>query len=337
MEKSLAILNSAQQALNKLDFERAKEGGRPFHTNDWRSVLLVANGGNGLHVQYDGEVWEGAFEILLDAIARAASDIVSLKFVGDDAGANGLRAHDFAPLLATDAVFPNLKQLLIRPSDVGSHCLCQVEENQLPELVARCSNLESLTLPQAPEAAFFNCSLLRLRELRIGMGWELYQFIANFARASKKGSQFLPALQSFDFTDSLSVFDDGIAGEPPGPVSFSDSSDFFKSLGYDQAQLTQMQSDVNAAHEQRQKESRFDNSFTSFEDYCALFSGHALNEGAMVRLRNTYLTEDNFFHLHKLRSDLQLSVSLEAPHVYVNHWQGQFSKPFRHLILNRSN
>jgi hypothetical protein len=300
MQKSYQILQDAQLALNALDAERAEENDDDLHPNDFRSRLLVANGGNGLHVQYDGEVWEDAFEIALTAISKAAPDIVSLKFIGDDEGANGLRTHEFASLLATNATFPNLLELFIRPSDVGNHNFCDVDENQLPALIARCPNLESLTLPHAPEPEFFKIQLNNLRYLRIGMGWQLYDFINNLAKSSN-----LPNLTVLDFSDSISVFEATLPkGEPVKPIIFAGT----------------------------RPEPRYDDSYTSFSAYIALFESKALN---VFHLRNAYLTEAEFLQLEKLRPDLQFSLSIEAPHVYVSHWQGKFSKPYQHLIIKK--
>jgi hypothetical protein len=331
MQKSLKILQDAQLALNALDAERAEEDDSPLHSNDWRNRLLVADGGNGLHVQYDGEVWEDAFEIALTAIAKAAPDIVSLKFVGDDAGANGSRTHDFESLLATNATFPNLLELFIRPTDVGNHCFCDVADNQLPDLIARCPNLESLTLPHAPEAAFFNTPLNGLRYLRIGMGWQLYDFIKNLTNKSN-----MPALSMFDFTDSLSVFElELVKGVPAKPPNFSDSADFFKKLGYDDDSMADMQEEVDKVFTEMRADGRFDDSYTSFADYCALFNSKALGPQSVFHLRNAYLTEAEFLQLQEIRPDLQFSLSIEAPHVFVSHWQGKFSKPYKHLIIKK--
>ncbi len=292
MQKNLTILQDAQLALNALDTERAEEDEYPLHRNDFRSRLLVADGGNGLHVQYDGEVWEDAFKIALTAICEADADIVSLKFAGPDEGANGLRTHDFSALLASKATFPNLLELYIRPTDVSNHNFCGVDDNQLPALIARCPNLESLTLPHAPEANFFNQPLKKLRYLRVGMGWQLYDFIANLTMSNN-----MPELTILDFSDSLSVFE--VSTDKP-PVTLDN----------------------------------FDDSFTSFGAYQTLFASKALKKGAVFHLRNAYLTEAEFLQLEKMRPDLQFSLSIEAPHVYVSHWQGKFSKPFKHLIIN---
>jgi hypothetical protein len=328
MQKSYQILQDAQLALNALDAERAEEDENPLHSNDWRNRLLIADGGNGLHVQYDGEVWEEAFEIALNAIAKAAPDIVSLKFMGPDEGANGLRTHDFAALLATNAHFSNLLDLYIRPSDVNNHNFVDVELNQLGNLIAHCPNLQSLTLPHSPEADFFKTSLNNLRYLRIGMGWQLHDFIVNLAKKSN-----MPALTMLDFSDSLSVFEVG-AKKSTLATDFTSDAQFFKSLGLSDAEIEEMQLAVDDVSADISQNTTFDDSYTSFADYCTLFNSKALKKSAVLHLRNAYLSEAEFLQLEKSRPDLQFSLSIEAPHVYVSHWQGKFSKPYQHLIIH---
>lgn len=331
MQKSLQILHTAQLALNALDAERAEENDDALHPNDFRSRLLVADGGNGLHVQYDGEVCEDAFEIALNAICEAAPDIVSLKFAGPDEGANGLRTHDFEALLTSKAIFPNLLELSIRPTDVSNHNFVDVAENQLPALIARCPNLESLTIPHAPEADFFNIKLKNLRYLRIGMGWQLHDFINHLGKSSN-----LPNLMVFDFTDSVSVFEAAVPnGAPIAPPNLSDNAEFFKSLGYSDEDIAEMDLASTEAFAQASTESRFDDSYTNFSAYQALFTSKVLKERAVFHLRNAYLTAEQCQNLQELRPDLQFSLSIAAPHVYVSHWQGKFASAYKHLIIPR--
>ena len=331
MQKSIKILHNAQLALNALDGERAEENDDVIHPLNFRSRLLVADGGNGLHVQYDGEVWEDCFEIALTAIAKTAPDIVSLTFAGPDEGANGSRTHDFTALLNTNAVFNSLLSLYIRPTDVANHNIVDVAENQLAALIARCPNLEELTIPNAPEPAFFNTKLLSLRYLRIGMGWQLHDFINHLGKSSN-----LPNLMVFDFTDSVSVFEAAVPnGAPIAPPNLSDNAEFFKSLGYSDEDIAEMDLASTEAFAQASTKSRFDDSHTNFSAYQALFTSKVLKEGAVFHLRNAYLTEAEFLRLENLRRDLQFSLSIEAPHVYVSHWQGKFAKSFKHLIIPR--
>ena len=67
--KSLSILHAAQLELNALDAERTINNDDVLHPNDFRSRLLVADGGNGVHFQYYCKVWEDAMQIALIAIA----------------------------------------------------------------------------------------------------------------------------------------------------------------------------------------------------------------------------------------------------------------------------
>lgn len=335
MNKSLEILQKAQLALNALDAERAEENDDVLHPLDFRSRLLVADGGNGLYVQYDGEVWQDgedcSIEIALIAIAKAAPDIVSLKFMGPDEGANGSRTHEFDALLKSKATFPNLLELYIRPTDVANHCFMNVAENQLPALIARCPNLTELTLPCAPEPEFFEFKLNDLRYLRIGMGWQLYDFIHHLAKINN-----MPNLSMFDFCDSLSVFQAKLPkGAPPDVPNFADSAGIFKQAGYDDKQIADMQKMANDTFSQSNAESRFNDSYTSFTEYEALFKSTVLKERAIFHLRNSYLTENEYQKLQSLRPDLQFSASLEAPHVFVSHWQGKFASPYKHLIIPR--
>ncbi len=298
MPTSLAVLKKAQEALNALDAERANDNDQPLHCNDFRSRLLVADGGNGLHVQYDGEVWEDAFEIALKAICKAAPDIVSLKFMGPDEGANGCRTHDFSALLATKAVFPNLVELVIRQTNVTDHNTVEVEDEQITPLIKRCPALTSLTLPQAPTPDFFKLALTSLTLLNIGMHWQTHRFIQNLA-----GSSNMPNLMVLCFSDSLSIFEE-----------------------QDEAE--------NREEGQRPEgDSQYGDSATSFADYCALFQSKRLPKRAIFHLRNALLSVDEFKKLESMRPDLQFSASLETPHVYVSHWAEKFNQPFRHLVL----
>ena len=338
-KKSLSILQNAQLALNALDADRAEENDDALHCNDFRSHLLVADGGNGLHVQYDGEVWEDAFEIALKAICEASTDIVSLKFVGPDEGANGSRTHDFAALLATKATFPNLVELTIRQTNVTDHNFVDIEDGQITPLIARCPNLESLTLPQAPEPDFFQHALHNLRFLNIGMQWRTHDFIKHLT-----ASHNMPQLMVLSFSDSISVFEEQNTAKKQALVdvekanlekSKPDTQQFLQSLGFSTQQLAEMDALQASAMLEAQKSNAYDDSVTPFADYCALFQSNRLRKSSLFHLRNALLTADEFHQLQAMRPDLQFSASIEAPHVYIAHWQGRFNVSYQHLILSR--
>jgi hypothetical protein len=331
MKNSLAILQNAQQALNELALANADTYEYELVADDARSRLLFADLGNGLAIEFYGEVWEEAFDIFLDAICRTevAGEIRSLRITGPDEGANGLRTHDFAPLLKTGANFPKAVDLYIRPTDVCDHNLCEVNDNQIPALIERFPNLQNLTLPNAPEETFFNIPLNQCRYLRIGMGFRLHRFITNLAKSNN-----LPRLTLLDFCDSLSVFHVNSSKQSMHP-NLNAADELLKTPGYDNSTLADAQKSLNDAFQVVNSLSTYDDSYTSFVDYHELLNSPVLKRNALLHLRNAYLTEDQFLQLQKIRPDLQLSLSMEAPHVYISHWPEKFNKPFKHLIINR--
>lgn len=252
--QAITLLLATQQALNNLDIERADDSDSSLHPNDFRSRLLFADLGNGLDIEYYGEVWDEAWEIAIDAITQPeiASRLTSLRITGPDEGANGCRTHNIEQLLASEAHFPQLLNLYIRPTDVTDHNMVDIADDQIAALITRCPNLNELTLPNAPEAAFFDIPLQQLRYLRIGMAWRTHRFIANMAT-----SRNMPKLSILDFCDSLSVFN-----QPPqtqhnpdfddGITSFEDYQQLIKSnairpnmvLHLRNAYLTQTQFDA---------------------------------------------------------------------------------------------
>ncbi|MGF7150628.1 hypothetical protein FHS96_004286 [Sphingomonas zeicaulis] len=72
-------------------------------------------------------------------------------------------------------------------------------------------------------------------------------------------------------------------------------------------------------------------SSTPFADYERLFAADITGQLSGMRLRNARLTEAQFRVLHAARPQLQLSVTLEAPHCYVAHWRDT-GFPYRHLL-----
>jgi hypothetical protein len=250
--------------------------------------------------------------------------------MGPDEGANGCRTHDFATLLATKTIFPSLLELYIRPTDVGNHNFSEVADDQLPNLLVRCPELEKLTLPHAPEAEFFTLPFTNLSYLRIGMGYRLYNFIGNLSKKSN-----MPKLTTLDFSDSLSTFEVGSKKSSTVPTNFAEGADFFKALHYSKADLAKLQIMNDSAFAEAMSIYQIDDSYTSFEDYSALFASKALSKNSVFHVRNAYLTEAEYSQLEKMRPDLQFSSSIEAPHIFVSHWHSDDSKPFKHLVIPR--
>ncbi len=344
--KTHGIIHAAQLALNNLDAERAEESDSPLHANDNRSRILFADMGSaqcdGLCVEYYGEVWEDAWQIALDAITNTdvASRLSSLRITGPDEGANGSRTHDFSLLLKGNAHFPNLREFYIRPTGVNDHNMVDIRDDQITAIISRCPNLERLTLPQAPQPEFFKLSLPKLHYLNIGMAWQTHGFIRHMAAHHN-----MPALMRLEFSDSLSVFKQDNEGtreieKPTSPFELDESTRAFMAklgkLGYgDTEDLEKMLANANQTYKAALENSTFDDSITSYADYCALIKSSAIHQGMVLRLRNAYLSELEFRQLCALRPDVQLSLAVEAPHVYISHWDEKFNTPYRHLLISQ--
>jgi hypothetical protein len=162
----------------------------------------VADIGGGLAIEYYGEAYS-AWPLFLAALAEpgVADHIVHLRIGGPDQGANGLKDWDFGPLIKAGARFDRLTELEIAISDPGDHNQACVTDDQLPLLLALMPALRDVTLPQAPEATFFDLALPHLKTIRTGGDWRTRGFIRALAGATN-----LPALVFVDFTDSLAPF-----------------------------------------------------------------------------------------------------------------------------------
>ena len=70
---------------------------------------------------------------------------------------------------------------------------------------------------------------------------------------------------------------------------------------------------------------------TPFSHFEALLRSNAVPNMAMLFLRNTKFTKDQFQTLQSLRRDLQLAAIISPPHVYVRHWDTT-RFPYRHVL-----
>lgn len=179
----------------------------------WSSLLqrlTVAPLYGGLHVEFFGNPWDETFAWTLDGLREpaVADALMSLCFTGPDEGANGTREWEFTSLLDSDVQFPRLRSLAITPTAPEHHngSLIQragsimEEDGEIARFVAKTPLLADLTIPNAPDAAFFEVALPHLHSLRIGGGSDTQHFVENLARAHT-----LPALGTLDFTESTEL------------------------------------------------------------------------------------------------------------------------------------
>lgn len=237
----------------------------------------------GLHVRYFGEAWGEPLDWALACLAEreVASLVTDLAFSGPDEGANGTREWDFGPLLDSDAHFPMLRSLYVRPTEPADHNMSMIvrrdlimqEGGEIARFVAKAPFLAELTVPNAPDARFFDVPLPHLSRLRIGGGSDTQQFIDRLA-----GSDNLPSLGCLDFSEST---------------------------------------ELHAAW----KRERGAGSVTSFDAYERLLKSPAGQRLHALYLRNTCLDLDALEALQALHPRLQFMVIQASGGGYVNHFK----------------
>ena len=151
------------------------------------------------------------FASFLEWLSRQeiANRICSLRFDGDDEGANGTQSWLFQRLINSDVVFPNLKSFSVRLTKPGDHNTCIIEgapgdfdeSGSIAKLVAKMPNLRNLEVPSAPDKSFFEMGSLPLWSLTVQAGYDHQNFIDNMAE-----SDCFPHLHALDYSDYQTVF-----------------------------------------------------------------------------------------------------------------------------------
>lgn len=178
----------------------------PLYQSDFNRLSLAPMR-QGWHVEYFGETWGEAFDETLACLSRqdVADCITSLSFSGIDSGANGTREWMFAPLLDSPVTFPRLRSLFVKPTQPEDHNQSLVctsdgileEGGEIARWVRKTPHLSELTVPNPPDAGFFDVPLPQLSSLCIGAHFDTQRFIGNLASA-----QNLPGLKLLDFSES---------------------------------------------------------------------------------------------------------------------------------------
>ncbi|RQZ89295.1 hypothetical protein DF053_10245 [Burkholderia cepacia] len=254
----------------------------PLWQTDFNHVT-VAPMRAGLHVRYFGGAWEEPFDWTLQCLAlRDVADLVTdLAFSGIDEGANGTREWDFGPLLDSDARFPMLRSLYVRPTEPADHNqsmivrrdLIMQEGGEIARFAAKAPFLAELTVPNAPDARFFDVPLAHLERLRIGGGDDTQQFIDHLADCDN-----LPSLGWLDFSEST------------------------------------------ALHSMWKRE-RAAGSVTSFDAYERLLKSRAGQQLRTLTLRNTCLDREALEALQALHPRLSFMVIQAGSGGYVSHFK----------------
>jgi len=276
--------------------------------NDWvpgwsPSLSFFVLGNEGLDLRYFGDSYDDdpsapadpdasgnyPFHALLDWLIepRHATLVQSLHFGGPDEGANGIRSWEFARLLQSETVFPQLRYLNIQWGDPADHNLSIVvgdgegdgmymrEGGALARLLNRMPMLDTLRAPSAPDASFFEGPVHSLRVLEIQSGTGHQGFIANLARSRRFSN-----LKMMDYDEVCPWFIETEGSE---------------------AELAEC--------------------LTSESDFQALFESPVMGHLRHLTLRGTRLTPEQLVDLQARCPKLQfLYVPLQGNR-YVSHWQ----------------
>ena len=151
------------------------------------------------YVAYYGSDYDDFLETICQP--EVAVQLGALTIQGPDKGANGTRNWDFTALIESGTEFPCLNSLFVEPTEPGRHNQTIIgadyeEEGQIGRMLARMPALQSLTVPSAPDAGFFERAEHPLAILRVESGYDHQSFIANFSRSS-----CFPHLRLLDFGD----------------------------------------------------------------------------------------------------------------------------------------
>ena len=168
-----------------------------------------------VHLEFYGSPFEESFAELQPVLCEpeVGASLRSLAVRGPDEGANGTRNWDFTPLLEGGASFPALTTFWVEPTDPVHHNRTILardydEDGMIAGLLSRMPRLETLTVPSAPDARFFEREEHPLSSLRVDVGYDTQDFLAHFAT-----SRCFPALRVLEYGDFSEFFLDEYAAQ----------------------------------------------------------------------------------------------------------------------------
>lgn len=155
------------------------------------------------YIDPEEESWISQFFNLIN-IKEFAPLISSIEIKGPDKGTNGTRLFDLSELLnKTDVQFTNLKDFEIEQTSILHKNITLVTYDDYFEdngaggkILDKMPNLESLILPSAPDASFFERENHPLSNLVLQAGYEHQGFISRLSSA-----KCFPQLQYLEWTD----------------------------------------------------------------------------------------------------------------------------------------
>lgn len=192
-----SIVIKLLSALQKRIADREKEVGEEEDRISFVEVRDL------VQIEYFGFAFGESFSQFVHLLCNPdiASSTQSLVFRSLDEGANGTFYWDFTELNRSSVMFPNLTTFFVEPhhSDWHNHPVIAEtleEEGMIGRLLAQMPNLREMTVPNAPDASFFQVGQRPLSTLHVDAGYDHQNFILNFSRSS-----CFPLLKILDFGD----------------------------------------------------------------------------------------------------------------------------------------
>lgn len=184
-----------------------------------------------VHVDFSGSPFDEPFDRLCEILSSkgVAESLASIVLRCADEGANGTCNWDLSGLIESEASFPALRLVSIQQTASGDHNRMIVaadydEGGVLAQLLRKAPDLDALTSPSAPDAAFFTVLDHPLRYLNVDAGYDTQNFISNLA-----DSRSFPGLQNLEFGEYNETYVDTF---PEGCTPFADYLRLFKSPAF---------------------------------------------------------------------------------------------------------
>lgn len=204
-------------------------------TDEDAARVYFAPANNGLfHVEFYGTPFDEAFQDCVTTLSQpeVAVSIRSLAFRGPDKGANGTRNWDFTGLVDTGMDFSSLVSFFVEPTAPEHHNHTIIaqdyeEDGMIARLVAKMPKLLSLTVPSAPDSAFFAGREHPLQLLHVDIGYDHQNFIVNLSKSVR-----FPDLRLLDFGDHTPQrADDPVMSTPTMDYTALVPSQAFRKVG----------------------------------------------------------------------------------------------------------
>lgn len=178
-------MNSPNQHLRELSCHLACYQAEMNETCD--SVLISAIFKGVIELDYYVDSFDELYYEILETLALVefAPLLASLRLYAPDEGINGTRSWDLEPLASGEGTFDNLKVLDIQGTQPEHHnrtIFGDRDENGIvARLLDKMPNLETLSIPSAPNVEFFHRGEHPLKHLVVQTGYDTQNFILNLA------------------------------------------------------------------------------------------------------------------------------------------------------------